>query len=255
MPIWNDDYRKKIRDRFAALAEGLDDSLEDITDGRVAPALDDIAIGSARKLDGAALFFDIRGFTERSASSATEDLQKTLILLNCVIPTVMQVVYDHGGYVEKNTGDGVLALIGLGDDHETVANLALDVAVVTFSVLKHVINPELESRGIQAVDARIGIDLGEMLIARIGTPTGGSDHQRNFLTAVGPTPNIACRLQTKAATNQIWVGDLVKQHARMDRQEHFVRKDEGDTEWTWIYKQSKARYSYWHYNAVKSTPA
>lgn len=252
MPSWDAAYCRKLSERFEALLENVDTQIDDVSAGRVAPALDDIPIGSARKLRGAALFFDIRGFTQLNSSSETEDLQRVLTMLDCVIPTVMQIVYDHGGYVEKNTGDGVMALIGLGEDDSTSANLAIDVAVTTFYALKHIVNPELASRGIASVDARIGIDLGDMLIARIGTPTGSSDHPRNFLTAVGPAPNIACKLQGKAQTNEIWAGDLVKRHAWQNRQPHFVQKDIGDTNWTWIYKGTTDRYSYWHYNAVRN---
>lgn len=251
MPDWTADYQAKLQERFTGLLDGIDTPIEDVTVGRVAPALEDIAIGSARKLRGAALFFDIRGFTNLNASSETADLQRVLTMLDCVIPTVMQIVYDHDGYVEKNTGDGVMALIGLGEDDVSSANLAIDVAVTTFFALRHIVNPELEARGIAAVNARIGLDLGEMLIARIGTPTGSSDHPRNFLTAVGPTPNIACKLQSKAGTNEIWVGDLAKSNARENRQQFFVRKDATDSDWIWIYKGTTNRYPYWNYNAVR----
>ncbi len=254
MPRWNGSYWTRLNERFARLVQEIDVPIEGVTGGRVAPALDDIAIGSARKLRGAALFFDLRGFTRLNASTETADLQRVLTMLDCVIPSVMQIVYDHDGYVEKNTGDGIMALIGLGEDDATAANLALDVAVTTFAVLRHLVNPALASRGIEPVAARIGIDLGDMLIARIGTRTGSSDHPRNFLTAVGPAPNIACKLQGKAGTDEIWVGDLVKCHAGQYRQPHFRRRDLQDTDWIWIYKGTTERYPYWNYAAYRSPP-
>src|SRR5690606_26617997 len=144
-------------------------------------------------------------------------------MLNCVIPMLMSVVYDHDGYVEKNTGDGFMAIIGAdaSDSKEDAANKALDVATISFYVLQNVINPFLIHNGIEEVRARIGIDLGQLIIGRVGLHTGSAKHERNFLVAVGPTANIASKIQGKAGTDEIWVGDLVKQHARDDRQKFF----------------------------------
>jgi adenylate cyclase len=251
---WNATYFGELTDRFADLAAAIPDQLEDVGVGRVAPSLDDLNIGSGRRLTAAVLFFDIRGFTNRTSSEAEVDLKRTLLMLNSVIPTVMQVVYDHDGYVEKNTGDGVMAIVGAGESVAVAANRALDVATTCFATLTHVINPYLVSKGVLPVDARIGIDVGSIVIARIGGPTGSSDHPRNFLTAVGPTANIACKLQAKAGTNEIWAGDLVKQNASPLRLPFFVRKDEFDVDWLWTYAQSGQRYGYWHYNAVRTMP-
>jgi adenylate cyclase len=252
MPDWNVEYKQKLVTRFDELARSLRAPLSDVTLGRVVPSLDDIAIGSARNLSAAALFFDIRGFTLRTSSPEHEDLKRTLIMLDYVVPTVMQIVFDHGGYVEKNTGDGIMALMGIGEERAVAANRAIDVAVTTFHTLKHIVNPALTRANIQPVDARIGIDLGNLLIARIGTPTGSSAHPRNFLTAVGPAANIASKLQGKAGTNEIWVGNSVKQLAHDWRQSLFIRKDALDQDWPWIIQGTTERYAYWHYSAVRS---
>ncbi len=254
MPEWNKEYVEKLRSRFQALAESIDESTKKITEGRVAPALDDIPIGGARYLRGAALYFDIRGFTKRTRSPELTDLRGTLVMLNAVIPTIMSIIYDLGGYVEKNTGDGVMALCGLGEDDKVSANLALDVAVISFYALEHIVNPALVRAGYASVEARIGIDVGNMLIARIGTHSGSSAHQRNFLTAVGPAANIACKLQGKAGTNEIWVGNLVKNQAHDWRQKFFEVKDSGDLDWDWFHHNTTQRYHYWRYNAYRLEP-
>lgn len=255
MPAWNREYAQSLRTRFEERIPAINASLKDTGEGRVAPALEDIPIGTGRYLRGAALYFDIRGFTKRTASPDLSDLRQTLLMLNAVIPTVMSIVYDYGGYVEKNTGDGVMALCGIGETDEVAANTALDIAVTSFYALQHILNPLLTAAGHQAVDARIGIDLGPLLIARIGTPSGSSDHQRNFLTAVGPAANIACKLQGKAGTNEIWVGNLVKSKAHAWRQDFFVMKDANDTDWTWVHRGTVNRYHYWLYNASRIEPA
>jgi class 3 adenylate cyclase len=112
MPAWTTGYLDTLRERFNTLTNGLRDRLDAVADGRIAPAVDDITIGSGRSLRAAALFFDIRGFTARTSSPVPADLKRTLLMLDCVIPMVMNVIHDHNGYVEKNTGDGVMGIIG-----------------------------------------------------------------------------------------------------------------------------------------------
>lgn len=247
MADWGKDYWKTIKEHFNSNIDGLDDRVESVTDGRVTPSLEDITIGSGRKMRAACLFFDIRGFTKRTSSSNLEKLKETLYMLNCIIPTVMKIIYDYNGYIEKNTGDGIMALIGTEDDDETSAMNAIQASLTIFYTLEHLINPHLETKGIDKVDARIGIDLGQILITRIGLPTGTSKHKRNFLTAVGPTANIASKIQNAADTNEIWVGDQIKQNALDSWQKFFKKKSIED--WIWIYEQSRDKYHVWHLDA------
>lgn len=252
MPAWTTQYWNTLRDRFSALATGLSDRLDEVADGRVAPAVDDIAIGSGRKLRAAVLFFDIRGFSSRTRSPDPQALKQTLLMLDCVIPMVMHVINDHNGYVEKNTGDGVMGIIGADSSDAEAANDSLDAALTIFHVLSNFVNPFLQRLGIPAVDARVGIDIGQLLLARIGVPTGAARHDRNFLTAVGPAANIACRLQQMAGTNEIFVGDLVFQNARIGRHAEFsVATPPG---WDWVHMGTTNPYWVWRFDEVRTVP-
>jgi class 3 adenylate cyclase len=254
MPIWNIEYYESLVDRFSSITDGLDDRLEAIIDGRIAPAVEDIPIGSARHLNAAVLFFDIRGFTSRTSSNDLESLKKALQMLDCLIPMIQRVVFDHGGYVEKNTGDGVMAIIGAESDEQSAANNALNVATISFYVIKNLVNEYLDSVGIDPVEARIGIDHGRLLLARIGTPKGSASQARSFLTVVGPAANIAHRLQTEVADdNEILVGDQIKVNAAEYRQGFF--KDRTPADWSWIYERSLQPYRAWHYDAYRIDPA
>lgn len=252
MPNWNEEYWTSLEEQFEKITNKLEDRVNEVADGRITPALADIKIGSGRRMRTSVFFFDIRGFTKRTNSAEIDKLKETLFMLNCLIPMVMKVIYDHNGYIEKNTGDGIMALIGTEDDDEISANNALNCATIIFYVMKNLVNPFLTENSIDEVKARIGIDLGKLLITRIGLPTGTSKYQRNFLTAVGPTANIASKIQNLADTNQIWVGDQIKKHAKEYRQKFF--KDVTPDDWTWIYSNSKERYKVWHYGAYRNPP-
>jgi len=255
MPNWDRAYADSLTERFDQTLDGLSDRLDDVARGRVVPAVEDIAIGSGRAVDAAVLFFDIRDFTGRSGSFMPDDLKTSLLLLDCVIPMVMHIVHDFGGYVEKNTGDGVMAVIGIGKTYTEAANASLDIATTTFHAIDKIINPAIAAIGLQPVSARIGINMGSMLLARIGLPTGAARIDRSFLTAVGPAANLASKLQGMAGTNEIWCGDLVRANAHASRQQFFL--DVTPSPWPWTYYSVEtglntyAPYQIWRYAAVR----
>jgi adenylate cyclase len=114
------------------------------------------------------------------------------------------------------------------------------------------VNPFLAQIVITPVNARIGIDIGNLLLARIGVPTGGARQVRNFLTAVGPAANIACRLQQLAGTNEIFVGDLVWRNARPDRQHAFAPAT--PCEWPWVHWGTTNPYWVWRFTETRTHP-
>ena len=96
---------------------------------------------------------------------------------------VMRIVHDHDGYIEKNTGDGVMAIF-TGGDEQKASKAALESPMVCFSVLRYATNPHLIQIDLPSVDVRIGIDFGEILVARIGLLQGSARQDRRFLTAI-----------------------------------------------------------------------
>jgi adenylate cyclase len=249
MPRWTQAYIDELEDRFDLIIDGLDDRLDAVRTGTSAPALEDMAIGSARQVNASVLFFDICGFTRRTAADDTDALLDTLYMLDCVIPMVMHVVFDHGGYVEKNTGDGVMAIVGVGDEAETATSRAIDIAVVSLFAIDKIVNPHLRARGIDPVRTSFGIDYGKLLLARIGTRRGTAKHDRSHVTAVGPTANIAFQLQEFAGADQIVVGGLV--YLRSDRPgDAFEYVSPPDWPWTLGGKH----YAAWRYTRRRKDP-
>src|SRR5919108_2878266 len=116
-PIWNSNYYGSLSTRFKGITAGLKDRLQGVVDGRVTPSPENIPIGSGRNLDSAVMFFDIRESSKRSGYVA-------LYTLDTVIPMVMKIVHDHDGYIEKNTGDGVMAIITGMDEKKACKQLS-----------------------------------------------------------------------------------------------------------------------------------
>lgn len=242
-------HKGLLRDALPRLIRLMDN----VAAGRISPSLEDMSIGSGRKVTATVIFFDICGFTNLTSSDDPETLKRTLLLLNCVIPGMMRALYRYGAYVEKNTGDGLMAIHGIELRNDIAANQALDIAEEMFYVLDYVINPALNNIGIASVRARIGIDMGQVLISRIGVANGSSKHDRNSLTAVGPAANLACKIQGMAGENEIWVGDSIKSYASHERQYLFDCVTPNG--WIWNYGGNpNTPYHCWRYNGVADDP-
>jgi class 3 adenylate cyclase len=166
---------------------------------------------------------------------------------------MMRVLYRHGAYVEKNTGDGLMAILGVETTNEETAANALSAAEEMIYVLHSIVNPILEAQEIDRIDARIGIDMGQMLLARIGLPQGTAKHDRSSLTAVGPAANRACKIQAMAGTNEIWCGDSIRNSAAAYKLALF--DDVTPSGWAWQYGNNpNAPYRVWRYNGRSSDP-
>jgi adenylate cyclase len=242
---WPQDLFDELRRECRTTLGKTPRSESDISKARVLPSTDAFTLAGAKTVKAAALFFDLRGFTHRINSDDLSARLEGLAVLNAVIPVVSRIVYGVGGYIEKNTGDGVMAIIGVEqDDRDAVKNSML-AALRIFAALDQVINPELQRLGIAPTGARIGIDYGQLLLARVGLPTGTASMGRNFITAVGATANIACKIQQQAGTNEIWLGDSLKIHAPQAWLQGF--HEVSIPNWTWGWMPSGEPYRVWNF--------
>ena len=73
------------------------------------PDIATLGIGAAKRMTAAIMFFDFENFTNVTSHITPE---QTLMILNVSTSTVMKIVREWGGSVEKHTGDGVMAIIG-----------------------------------------------------------------------------------------------------------------------------------------------
>jgi class 3 adenylate cyclase len=179
----------------------------------------------------AVLFFDLEDFTATTSSIPNE---QTLNMLNIIIPTIMMLIRSYKGEVEKNTGDGVMAIFGSETrDNFEIARDAVEGAMTIRAAMLHHVQPLLERDLLPVMNFRIGIDMGEILVARIGNPT------ISFLTAVGSAANRAAKLQSLADTNGICIGENLYHHIYPELQYYCDERD--DKEWDWFVTELNRR--------------
>lgn len=212
-------------------------TIKKIPAARTMPNLSALRIGNAKRMNAAIMFFDFENFTSITSHLSPEN---TLMILNVATSTVMRVVREWHGSVEKHTGDGVMAIIGTEtSDQKVIARDAIEIAQTIKFIMKSDVLPQLVAQGIPPLNFRIGIEMGEVLISRIGLPN------MNFLTAVGSPANRASKLEALANKNGITIGDNLARNLHPYLLQFLILGD--DTTWDWYYDDHETPYNYYHY--------
>lgn len=143
------------------------------------------------------LFADIRGFT---AFAEREKPEKVVGLLNRYFSQMSEIIFAHGGTLDKYIGDGLMAIFGAPNASPEDAKNALKAAIMMQNQLIP-LNKELEAEGFQRINIGIGLHTGEATIGYIGS------ERRSEYTAIGDTVNLASRLESNADSGQILVSE------------------------------------------------
>ncbi len=150
------------------------------------------------------LFADIRGFTRLSEHAEPE---KVVQLLNKYFSAMTDIIFAHGGTLDKYLGDGLMALFGAPTATPDDATNALNAAV---AMQRRVIgiNADLREEGLPEVAIGIGLHTGEAVVGYIGS------ERRSEYTAIGDTVNTAARLESNSQGGQILLSDAASQAAK-----------------------------------------
>jgi adenylate cyclase len=208
-----------------------------IPDARTMPDLTALGIGSAKRMTAAIMFFDFENFTTVTSHISQE---QTLMILNVATTTVMRIVREWNGTVEKHTGDGVMAILGTETPKtDLIAQEAIESAQTIKYMMRTDVLPQIVAQGLPYLNFRIGLEMGEVLISRIGL------HKMNFLTAVGSPANRASKLQALAQTNGIAIGENLASNLHPYLHDFLEKGD--DPSWDWYYSDRVTPYNYYHY--------
>ncbi len=150
------------------------------------------------------LFADIRGFTRISEHAAPE---KIVQLLNRYFSAMTDIIFAHGGTLDKYLGDGIMVLFGAPTTTPKDAANALSAAVAMQRRMLS-INDELTKEGYPEIGIGIGLHTGEVIVGYIGS------EKRSEYTAIGDAVNTASRLESNARGGQILISEATAQAAR-----------------------------------------
>jgi adenylate cyclase len=131
----------------------------------------------------AILFADIVSFTKRAEKTTPEDL---LALLNTYMTSMIDVIFNTGGVVDKLMGDGIMAFWGAPNDLENPSRSAIDCALKMLQNL-HVL--QTTDPRFADLDIGIGISTGDVVVGNLG------GENRFDYSVIGDTVNFASRLE------------------------------------------------------------
>ncbi len=205
--VGHGDYSVRLRltgaDEFVALgstfnemAHGLSmrDRYRNVLDAVADPAVAEELIGGemdlkGRTVEAGVLFCDIRGFTATTESMTPDEV---IAMLNGHMGAMCEVIYRHGGMVDKFVGDLVMAVWGAprsaGDDALRMARCALDMQATREALNRSTPRP---------IHIGIGIAYGPVVAGCMG-----SSNRMNY-TVLGARVNLASRLCSAATAGHV----------------------------------------------------
>jgi class 3 adenylate cyclase len=189
-----EDYGTGLVGNAASAVPGSSQTTSTVSEIRFAPEQPNASttIDGERKTV-TALFADIKGSTELMRDLDPEEARA---IVDPVLQLMMAAIHRYGGYVAQSTGDGIFAIFGAPVAHEDHPQRALRAALAMQAEL-HRYGDLLHAEGKIPVEARIGVNTGEVVVRTIDT--GGHTEY----TPVGHVTNLAARMQTAAPAGSI----------------------------------------------------
>lgn len=156
-------------------------------------------IAQVKKRSVSVLFLDVVGFSKAAEGLPPEEVVE---ILNTALAIWEPIVREYGGFVDKFTGDGFMAIFEEGEYCRRACHSALALVGSMPQV-----GEALKLKGYQPIEVGIGINFGPAIIGNVG-----SRDRLNF-TVMGEVVNLASRLESytrKLGSNTICVSAAVR---------------------------------------------
>jgi adenylate cyclase len=131
------------------------------------------------------MFCDIRGFT---AYSENKDPQDVISRLNEYLTAMTEVIFRHGGTLDKYLGDGLMAFFGAPVYYEDHVERAIETAREIQAEVEK-LNKMWAEKGAVPLKVACGINTGPAVVGNVGSP------KRMDYTLIGEDVNLASRVE------------------------------------------------------------
>jgi|HubBroStandDraft_3_1064219.scaffolds.fasta_scaffold57092_2 adenylate cyclase len=165
---------------------------------QIATAEGEIRLGGDRR-EVVVLFSDIRGFTPLSEQMSPDEIAA---LLTEYFSAMVEIVFAHGGTLDKFIGDAVMALWGAPLARPDDAQQATRAAIA-MQLRLDALNAEWERQGRRTLAIGVGLNTGDVFAGNIG-----SDRRLEY-TVLGDAVNIASRLCSQAGPREVLLSEAL----------------------------------------------
>ncbi|MBE9117185.1 adenylate/guanylate cyclase domain-containing protein [Lusitaniella coriacea LEGE 07157] len=144
---------------------------------------------------------DLRGFTALSERLPPE---KVVAILNIYLKSMLEVIRDYQGTIDKFMGDGILVLFGAPTAKEDDGKRAIACAIAMQQIMDEV-NERVRQLNLPSLEMGIGINTGEVVIGNIGSEL------HTEYTGIGSHINLAFRIETYTTGSQVLISEATLQ--------------------------------------------
>ena len=189
--LLNQEIREQVLSRYLPPA-----LINDIFDGKISMDTQP----HAKKVT--VLFSDLSGFTKMSEEQGAEVVSD---FLNDYLTAMNETIFANSGTIDKFIGDAIMVIFGAPMEMSDVeqANNAARCALAMQRAMIDV-NEKWKDRNISKVAMRIGIHQGKAVVGNFGSK------QRVDYTAIGPSVNLASRIESICEPGQSYISDVVR---------------------------------------------
>lgn len=184
------------------------------------------------------MYVDLVGSTQMVLDLPQKQLA---VIVSLFAQEMAYVIKQHNGFILKFVGDAVIGYF-VEQDQVCIADSAVSCAESMLKVLKTGINPVLQQYDYPDLQIKIGIDFGENSIIRYG-----DNEDESHVDLLGPSMNMAAKIQGKAQPDQILIGEEVYVKLHPALQEYFEQVKWKDKEWSYRNKVTGKIYSVYTY--------
>lgn len=156
---------------------------------------------SAQRKELTVLFSDIVSFTTHSSVLTPDRIRR---FLNEYFDAMVDIVFKHGGTVDKYIGDGLMVFFGDPEPQEDHAARCVRAAIEMQQRARELHEAWRQADGFPLA-VRIGINTGEVVVGNMGS-------RRQFsYTVLGSPVNLAQRLESNAPVGGILISDRTRE--------------------------------------------
>lgn len=197
------------------------------------PDFERLPVGAKRTAPMVAVFLDLTNFTGRTF---WDDQEEAADLADAVLSGFIEIVNSFGGHPLGLRGDGLFAGFSPGDPAFT-ATMALSACAFALDAVEHEVNPWLDRRGMARVQARAGLDYGQITFVRTG------NRNSSEINPIGFAANFAAKCEKAADSWEIVIGeglaDLLPEYR------YFAEHERSPKRYTRDYKTNAYKFFYY----------